>query len=68
MLKFGTHTIALPLAIKRCTVQTGCTVDLAASIALLKDPLLNATNKSLIGQWWYGQLTLDIIHTVFCSD
>ena len=27
MLKFGTTTIALPLAIKKCTVQTGCTVD-----------------------------------------
>ena len=26
MLKFGTPTIALPLAIKKCTVQTGCTV------------------------------------------
>ena len=26
MLKFGTRTIALPLAIKKCTVQTGCTV------------------------------------------
>ena len=24
MLKFGTPTIALPLAIKKCTVQTGC--------------------------------------------
>ena len=26
MLKFGTPTIAVPLAIKKCTVQTGCTV------------------------------------------
>ena len=26
MLKFGTPTIVLPLAIKKCTVQTGCTV------------------------------------------
>ena len=26
MLKFGTPTIALPLAIKKCIVQTGCTV------------------------------------------
>ena len=26
MLKFGTPTIAPPLAIKKCTVQTGCTV------------------------------------------
>ena len=26
MLKFGIPTIALPLAIKKCTVQTGCTV------------------------------------------
>ena len=26
MLKFGTPAIALPLAIKKCTVQTGCTV------------------------------------------
>ena len=26
MIKFGTPTIALPLAIKKCTVQTGCTV------------------------------------------
>ena len=26
MLKFGTPTITLPLAIKKCTVQTGCTV------------------------------------------
>ena len=26
MLKFGTPTIALPLAIKKCTVQAGCTV------------------------------------------
>ena len=26
ILKFGTPTIALPLAIKKCTVQTGCTV------------------------------------------
>ena len=26
MLKFGTPTIALPLAIKKCTVQTRCTV------------------------------------------
>ena len=25
MLKFGTPTIAPPLAIKKCTVQTGCT-------------------------------------------
>ena len=28
MLKFGTPTIALPLAIKKCTVQTGCTVSM----------------------------------------
>ena len=27
MLKFGTPAIALPLAIKKCTVQTGCTVN-----------------------------------------
>ena len=26
MLKFGTPTIAPPLAIKKCTLQTGCTV------------------------------------------
>ena len=26
ILKFGNPTIALPLAIKKCTVQTGCTV------------------------------------------
>ena len=26
MLKFGTPTITLPLAIKKCTVQTECTV------------------------------------------
>ena len=26
MLKFGTPIIALPLAVKKCTVQTGCTV------------------------------------------
>ena len=26
MLKFGTPTIDLTLAIKKCTVQTGCTV------------------------------------------
>ena len=31
MLKFGTPTIALPLAIKKCTVQTGCTVYSLAS-------------------------------------
>ena len=26
MLKFGTPTIVLPRPIKKCTVQTGCTV------------------------------------------
>ena len=32
MLKFGTPTIALPLAIKKCTVQTGCTVAIFTNI------------------------------------
>ena len=31
MIKFGTPTIALPLAIKKCTVQTGCTVYVTGS-------------------------------------
>ena len=38
MLKFGTPTIVLPLAIKKCTVQTGCTVtvtELSISIVIL---------------------------------
>ena len=34
MLKFGTPTIALPLAIKKCTVQTGCTVGLRYSLKI----------------------------------
>ena len=34
MLKFGNPTIALPLAIKKCTVQTGCTVLEAVEVAL----------------------------------
>ena len=32
MIKFGTPTIALPLAIKKCTVQTGCTVYTRTSV------------------------------------
>ena len=32
MLKFGTPTIALPLAIKKCTVQTGCTVCMSSIV------------------------------------
>ena len=35
MLKFGTPTIALPLAIKKCTVQTGCTYTEANVITLV---------------------------------
>ena len=35
MLKFGTPTIALPLAIKKCTVQTGCTVCMYINIVLI---------------------------------
>ena len=39
MLKFGTPTIALPLAIKKCTVQTGRTV-------LLKQDLVVSSYES----------------------
>ena len=34
MLKFGTPTIALPLAIKKCTVQTGCTVYMSVCMSV----------------------------------
>ena len=36
MLKFGTPTIALPLAIKKCTVQTGCTVYVSVCLSCPK--------------------------------
>ena len=36
MLKFGTPTIALPLAIKKCTVQTGCTVVITTVIEMVE--------------------------------
>ena len=37
MLKFGVPTIALPLAIKKCTVQTGSTVYAVDLIKLYVD-------------------------------
>ena len=36
MLKFGTPTIALPLAIKKCTVQTRCTVHIIGIFLICK--------------------------------
>ena len=36
MLKFGTPTIALPLAIKKCTVQTGCAVVITTVIEMVE--------------------------------
>ena len=51
MLKFGTPTIALPLAIKKCTVQTGCTVYIYiytdTNPITLPCSLARAGNKSL---------------------
>ena len=49
MLKFGTPTIALPLAIKKCTVQAGCTVHVKSpTCKLLQNVHKRATlSKSL---------------------
>ena len=45
MIKFGTPTIALPLAIKKCTVQTGCTVYIRTDPITLPCSLARAGNK-----------------------
>ena len=52
MQKFGTPTIALPFAIKKCTVQTGCTVCIY---------LINVFIYFLIYVFMYYLIVLNII-------
>ena len=47
MLKFGTPTIAPPLAIKKCTVQTGCTVYIYIIRLWTKKIFLNRTSIAI---------------------
>ena len=49
MLKFGTPTIALPLAIKKCTVQTGCTVYVCMSSIVYGKTIQNNRMLKCVG-------------------
>ena len=72
MLKFGTPTIAPPLAIKKCTVQTGCTVYIYIYIYIYIGGILRTPTQNLSyiyrKDFAYPTQNLRRVGGILCTD